>query len=411
MGAKHTLSGKTRTVAYSRNGVDVIELLNSPRRHLDFHCDPRDHLMNAAIEQIAVSGLDDEKPDIVHVHDPRLLTVSVIDLIKARDIPVIKTVHNYFDICPQAELMFKGDATCTDFEDGAKCRVCMTSMPEESFVKEKISNSLRGTFIHPHLKKLWRSLRSAKNGPHARPGESLLPFPAESYRKRRSFCIERLNMIDAVHCYSRRSAEVLVDYGVKRSNVVVLPISSDSIKNLYAAPEKAEPYPVVFGYLTGASHLKGYEYILEAFSRLDQRKARLVAYGFDEPDQFRERYKSLNAEFHGAYKTDSLNEILSVMDVGLVPSIWEEVFGIVGLEFHAAGLPVIGSNIGGIPEWLDDQKTGLLVRARDSEDLYHKMARFVDNPTLISEYQHNIKPWKSMDEHVSEVQGLYERLL
>ncbi|KPJ98807.1 MAG: hypothetical protein AMK71_10805, partial [Nitrospira bacterium SG8_35_4] len=174
---------------------------------------------------------------------------------------------------------------------------------------------------------------------------------------------------------------------------------------------KSGDHPVVFGYLTGASHIKGYEVLLDSFSKLDQSRARLVAYGFDETGYFRDKYSSLNAEFYSAYNTKQLNEILSGIDVGVVPSIWEEVFGIVGIEFLTAGIPVIGSNIGGIPEWLKDRENGLLVRARDGEDLTRKMKTFVTDPELRSRMSNNIRPWKSMDEHVEEMKSLYERVL
>ena len=410
MGAKHTLTNKIRTKTYHNGGIKVIELINSPRRHLDFSCDPLDHLSNEAIEDIADIVLDEEKPDIVHIHDPRLFTVSIVDIIKNRNIPVLKTIHNYFDLCPQGELLFRGKTICRDYHEGSSCRECLSWLPEESFMKERLSNTLRGTFMHPVLKKTWRLLKNARGGSKAHKTEPL-SFPPDSYKRRREYCIERLQMLDAVHCYSRRSAEILINYGVSEKNISLIPISSDSIKGIRPKPVRQGAYPVVFGYLTGESYLKGYEVILEAFSGLDQNKAKLIAYGFDKPENFRSRYRHLNAEFHKAYHPERLNEVLSAIDVGLVPSIWEEVFGIVGIEFLSAGIPVIGSDVGGIPEWLIDGEGGFLVRMADSSDLYGKMTRFVDNPGLISEFQKNIKPWKTMDEHAGEIMDLYNKLI
>jgi glycosyltransferase involved in cell wall biosynthesis len=410
MGAKHTLMNMIRTKTYHNGGIKVIELINSPRRHLDFSCNPLDHLSNEAIEDIADRVLNEEKPDLVHIHDPRLFTVSIVDIIKKRNIPVLKTIHNYFDLCPQGELLYKGKTICSDYHEGNSCRECLASLPEESFMKERLSDTLRGTFIHPVLKKTWRLLKRAPDGSDGRRPEPL-HFPPDSYKKRREYCIERLKMLDTVHCYSRRSAEILTEHGVDEKRISLIPISSDSIDRIRPKPSRPDSYPVVFGYLTGESYLKGYELILEAFSGLDQSKAKLIAYGFDKPEQFRKRYGHLNAEFHKAYHPDRLNEVLSSIDVGLVPSIWEEVFGIVGIEFLSAGVPVIGSNVGGIPEWLIDGECGFLVRMADSQDLSSKMARFVNRPGLISEFQKKIKPWKTMDEHAEEMLDLYNKLV
>ncbi len=48
-----------------------------------------------------------------------------------------------------------------------------------------------------------------------------------------------------------------------------------------------------------------------------------------------------------------------------VPSLWPEPFGIVGIEAMARALPVVAYRSGGIPEWLDDGKTGILVEPGD----------------------------------------------
>jgi glycosyltransferase involved in cell wall biosynthesis len=410
MGAKHTLLNRTRTRTYHHDGIKIIELINSPRRHLDFSCDPLDHLNNQVIDEVAERILDEERPDLVHIHDPRLFTVSVVDIIKKRNIPVIKTIHNYFDLCPQGELLFRGKTICLDYHEGSSCRECLSSLPEESFMKERISNTLRGTFIHPALKKTWRLLKHARGGSNVHKTEPL-SFPSDSYKRRREYCIERLQMLDTVHCYSRRSAEILVSHGVSEKKIFLIPISSDSIEKIKSRPVRQGTYPVVFGYLTGESYLKGYEVIMDAFSGLDQNKAKLIAYGFDKPENFRSRYRHLNVEFHKAYHPDNLNKILSSIDVGLVPSIWEEVFGIVGIEFLSAGIPVIGSDVGGIPEWLVDGESGFLVRMADSGDLHNKMERFINDPGLIRSFQKNIKPWKTLEEHTGEILNLYHRLL
>jgi hypothetical protein len=135
MGAKHTLSNKLKTRVYYHDGVKVTELINSPRRHLDFSCNPLDHLSNEEIEAVTGRVLDEEKPALVHIHDPRLLTASIVDVIKMKRIPVLKTIHNYFDLCPQGELVYRGKTVCTDYHEGSSCRECLSSLPVESAMK------------------------------------------------------------------------------------------------------------------------------------------------------------------------------------------------------------------------------------------------------------------------------------
>jgi glycosyltransferase involved in cell wall biosynthesis len=117
--SKHTLSKKLKTDIYHLNDIKIIDLVNSPRRHLDFACNPLDHLENQIIEAVTGRILGEEEPVIVHIHDPRLFTASIIDVLKGKGIPVVKTIHNYFDVCPQGELMFKGKSLCTNYKEGS----------------------------------------------------------------------------------------------------------------------------------------------------------------------------------------------------------------------------------------------------------------------------------------------------
>jgi len=66
---------------------------------------------------------------------------------------------------------------------------------------------------------------------------------------------------------------------------------------------------------------------------------------------------------------DDAEIILRASDIVVVPSVWEEAFGLVIAEASACGVPVIGSRVGGIPEVLLDQKTGILTTPGDVEEL------------------------------------------
>jgi len=60
----------------------------------------------------------------------------------------------------------------------------------------------------------------------------------------------------------------------------------------------------------------------------------------------------------------------------------EETFGLVLAEAMRAGIAVIGSNRGGVPEIITHEKTGLMFRSGDSEDLYRCLRRLEENPAL-----------------------------
>jgi glycosyltransferase involved in cell wall biosynthesis len=66
--------------------------------------------------------------------------------------------------------------------------------------------------------------------------------------------------------------------------------------------------------------------------------------------------------------------------VAVVPSVWPEPFGIVGIEAHAAGRPVIASDTGGIRDWLDDGVSGLVVPAGDPRALARALTDLLADP-------------------------------
>jgi glycosyltransferase involved in cell wall biosynthesis len=86
--------------------------------------------------------------------------------------------------------------------------------------------------------------------------------------------------------------------------------------------------------------------------------------------------------FHGAYDWRDLDTIVEMVDVGLMPSIYEG-FGLVMLELMSRGRPVISSDVGSSREVLEGLGGGWVVRRADTEDLAQKMALCCQNPGLV----------------------------
>ena len=95
----------------------------------------------------------------------------------------------------------------------------------------------------------------------------------------------------------------------------------------------------------------------------------------------------------------------------MVPPIWYDNAPQVVFEALATKTPVIGSNIGGIPDFIKDGKNGFLFEAGNVEELKNKMAIIMENPSLINELRSEIQPMKTMEFHAKEMIDLYRAVL
>jgi glycosyltransferase involved in cell wall biosynthesis len=139
---------------------------------------------------------------------------------------------------------------------------------------------------------------------------------------------------------------------------------------------------------------KGIELLLDAFAGLAHTTATLACHGGGGAAYLAQLKRRASAHpgitFHGSYEQGQLSSILRDIDVGIVPSICEDTAPNTVLEFQAAGIPVIGSDIGGIPEQIDDGRNGALFEAGNKTALRKCMQRVMDGPKIISEWAANL---------------------
>ena len=135
---------------------------------------------------------------------------------------------------------------------------------------------------------------------------------------------------------------------------------------------------------------KGYLELFQAFRKIIKRfpKTILLIIGPEEPEKKdrinpRVAFKQFGIENNVLYlgeRTD-VDELYPLMDIFVLPSYREGV-GISILEASAMERPVIASNIGGCPEAVDNNKTGILILAKDSKKLFQTIIYLMENPEI-----------------------------
>ena len=425
-----------------RKDIRMYEIINSPicRGFEQGTMYPELDLNEEYSEKFLEKTLSEFKPDIVHIQDLFGLPSSLIDIVKLKDIPVLMTLHDYFPLCPTSKLFDYKHSICSSQYVGDKCVSCCAQAPGNSsymidftlqFEKKRwlpktLRNKLKAIkyllkpFIKSLLKPFFSSLRNKNAVQNIDYSFKKINFLEEVFQERRYVNIERLNKLDLLVSQSFKTAEIYQELGIQAKRIKTIHSTPKHID--YVKPKKMEEVilPINFVTLNGcASVQKGVYLILNALRELKKlgltSHFRLFVMGSVLGSVKDELLQFDNVVYHGPYNVTDLDSLLEEMHVGLVPSVWEEVYGYVGIEFLAKGIPVIGNNLGGIVDYTVDNVTGRLNKDNTAEGLAQIMAAIIQNPgqildlnrSIISGYHQVIK---SMDGHFDEINKIYKDL-
>lgn len=114
---------------------------------------------------------------------------------------------------------------------------------------------------------------------------------------------------------------------------------------------------------------------------------------------------------HSPIPPDEVVKTMAGYDAVLVPSTWLETGPLVVLEAFAAGVPVLGSDLGGIAEWIADEVNGKLLQAGQPQEWAAGMSRFVNDAEWRSHLKAGVKPPPLMREVAAETDRLYRECL
>lgn len=171
------------------------------------------------------------------------------------------------------------------------------------------------------------------------------------------------------------------------SNVIPNPYREDIF---YEISETARDQELVF--LGRLISDKGADLILEALGKLKKQgltpKLTIIGSGPEEPN-LRQQVKELDileqVKFRGAKMEKELTQLLNNHQIMVLPSRWQEPFGIVALEGIACGCVVIGSEGGGLKEAIGP--CGVTFPNGDVEALTQTLLDLLTNPDKISTYK------------------------
>ena len=124
---------------------------------------------------------------------------------------------------------------------------------------------------------------------------------------------------------------------------------------------------------------------------------------------------NLNVKFLGYMSREKLLEEYKNCIAGIHPCNWFENFPTSNMEFFALGKPVIGSEMGGIPEQVEHGVTGFLFEPKNVDELTENILKLYNNPDLAIQMGKNAKQ-KAInhyckDRYYKEILQIYESLI
>lgn len=315
------------------------------------------------------------KPDIAHLHMiEHQISPSILHSLKKFGIPVILTAHQSKMICPNYRLF--------NWNKMALCEKC-----------------LDGCYFHPVIEKCHKDSRVA----------SLLIALESTIHKMMKIYEKN---IDIIHVPSRFFQKKFVQGGIPAHKIEQLyyTIRVDDYKPHFSHKN----YYVCFGRLERA---KGLMTLLRAIETLPSSQLWIIGDGDYrvELEAYVRQKKLDHVRFLGARYGDELKRLISEAMFVVMPSECYDNSPLVIYESFAMGKPVIGSNIGGIPELIDPEETGLLFEAGSNHELACQISFLLSHPQKIKNYGKNARRKAehifSPEYHYREILEKYERLI
>jgi glycosyltransferase involved in cell wall biosynthesis len=228
------------------------------------------------------------------------------------------------------------------------------------------------------------------------------------------------NMSTKVVCVSEQVREYLKSIGVEENKLEVIYTGIDT--NKFIPKEKTlkkewniEENEIVVGIVAVLRSAKRHIDLIKAIKDIKNAKLVIVGNGPQE-DNIKKFIKenSLENKVIMLGHREDIDTILPNLDIFVLPSNMEAL-GTAILEAESCGIPAIGSRVGGIPECIKENETGLLFETENIEELREKLTELINNPEKREKFGKSareliIKNF-STSKMVEDTKTLYKRVI
>ncbi len=309
-------------------------------------------LWNNSTLNVIKKILVEENVDVIHINNYKGLSLSCFKAGKDLNIPVIYESHDFSLICPRANLINGNNKLCE----------------KRNFICNQYVNQQR-RLLNDNV--------------------YLLISPSQ-------FMINKFKENDFF----------------KNTDCIKIPLGVE-----YKSIKTVKEYNTIdITYIGTLGKHKGVDTLINAFKEIegDYLKLHIIGKGYDE-----EEFKSLAKDdariiFHGFVDNRNIKEYYEMSNILVIPSICYDNSPLVIYESFSTGTPVIGSDIGGIPELIEEEYNGLLFEAGNVNSLKEKLVKVINNKELLKKLEVNSYkslPDNSMDVMVNKIIEQYNKVV
>ena len=282
-------------------------------------------LWNRKCEKRIIEIIEKEECDIIHINNFKGLSLSSFEVGKKLNIPVVFESHDFSLICPRANLIRGNDTLCKN-----KNKICETYVN----IQRRLLDDNVDLMIAPSN------------------------FMIEKYKENNFF---------------------------NNTKCIKIPLGID-----FERKKSIKSYDCIdFTSIGSLGKHKGVDILIKAFKEIDNDDIRLnlIGKGYDE-----EEFKKLAGDddriiFHGFVDNKDIRKYYELSNMTVIPSICYDNSPVVIYESFTTATPVIGSNIGGIPELIEDGINGYLFEAGNVKDLKDRLLKVINDKDSLKELE------------------------
>lgn len=334
---------------------------------------------------------------------------------KEEGMATVITVHLPVPICQRNTLMRHGREACDGFVDLVRCSQCCgvsDQLPAASVqllgrLPMPVSQGARG--LLRRSQHLFSPLRETL-------GSLLTPLTIPRFvAARRESLQEMAKFSDCIIAVSQWLYDALLLNGIPREKLVLCRCGvSATLEPSLAKPSSSR---LRVGFLGRWNPNKGIHVLVDAMQALPPDvPIELIIHSIEDDREYQQHMlhrigDDPRIQVAPFLSREELAATLVGFDVLAVPSQWLETGPLVVLEAHACGVPVLGSDLGGIAELIRHRVNGWLLPPDDPQAWSKTLLRLAENPLLLDRIRQGIRPVRSIGVEAMELATLYRSVL